>query len=155
MRLLLIVLLTQLRPLSPALAGSLDGSKAGEARAVAGIQLRWCPAGSFKMGSPRDEPERRPGENQVEVTLSHRFWMGAYEVTQGDWIRVMGALPGGVAPDLSEVLGTPNDDGNLSRSRRGGAWTDPGWPQRSAFRQCFEPERRYEHIGMRVSVSLK
>ena len=35
------------------------------------------------MGSPRGEPERRPGEDQVEVTLTKGFWMGKYEVTQG------------------------------------------------------------------------
>lgn len=233
------------------------------------------------MGSPRTEPERRPGEEQVEVTLTKGFWIGQYEVTQGDWKRIMGELPGEVTeragigddfalynvnyaeaeefcrkateraraadelpdtwefrlpteaqweyacragtttatafgdsinstqaniknppyggapeapaldracpvgsyppnawgihdmhgnevewcrdwartrlpggkdPDLYDELGTPNDDGNYSRSRRGSAWTDPGWPSRSAFRQRFEPERRYDHIGMRVVV---
>src|SRR5262245_19033325 len=73
-------------------ADSFDGAKAGDAKEIAGIQLRWCPAGTFMMGSPRDELERRPGEDQVEVTLSHGFWMGAYEVSQGEWKRVMGAL---------------------------------------------------------------
>src|ERR1700682_6413362 len=38
------------------------GSRAGDAREVAGIKLCWCPAGRFVMGSPRNEPERRPGE---------------------------------------------------------------------------------------------
>ena len=46
------------------------------------------------MGSPRNEPERRPGENQVEVTLTKGFWTGKYEVTQGQWKRVVGKLPG-------------------------------------------------------------
>ena len=46
------------------------------------------------MGSPRDEPERRPDEDQVEVTLTKGFWMGKYEVTQGQWKRVVGKLPG-------------------------------------------------------------
>src|SRR6185503_5049267 len=54
----------------------------------------WCPAGTFVMGSPPDEPERRPGEDQVAVTLSRGFWMGKYEVTQGQWRRVVGAFPG-------------------------------------------------------------
>jgi len=43
-----------------------------------------------------------------------------------------------------------NRDGTFSRSRRGSAWTDDGWASRSAFRQRFEPERRYDHIGFRV-----
>ena len=43
------------------------------------------------MGSPRSEPERRPGEDQVEVTLTRGFWMAKYEVTQGEWKRRSGS----------------------------------------------------------------
>ena len=46
------------------------------------------------MGSPPGEAERRPDETQVEVTLTRGFWAGKYEVTQGQWKRVMGPLPG-------------------------------------------------------------
>ncbi len=70
------------------------GSKAGDEREVTGIKLRWCPAGRFVMGSPPSEPERRPSEDQVAVTLTKGFWAGKYEVTQGQWKRVMGAVPG-------------------------------------------------------------
>jgi formylglycine-generating enzyme required for sulfatase activity len=253
------------------------GSKAGEEREVSGVTLCWCPPGRFTMGSPPGEPERRPGEDQVEVTLTRGFWAGKYEVTQGQWHRVIGAfpgqqpaeegddfpvvevnyaeaegfcrtlteqahragdlpkgwefrlpteaqweyacragtrtatafgdtlsntqanfqgkpynggeggprpkratrvgsypanawglhdlhgnvcewcrdwyharLPGGDDPDLSSGKGTANRDGTYSRVRRGGAWTDDGWANRSAFRQRFEPERRADHIGFRV-----
>jgi formylglycine-generating enzyme required for sulfatase activity len=255
------------------------GSTPGEEREVARIKLCWCPAGRFMMGSPRSEPERRPDEDQVEVTLTKGYWTGKYEVTQGQWKRVIGKLPGeltveggegddlpvynvnyaeaeefcrklterahasgevpkewdirlpteaqweyacrsgtttatsfgnklsskqanfggkpyngaeegpslkratkvgsyppnawgihdmhgnvvewcrdwyharlpgGKDPDLSPVKGTMNRDGTYSRSRRGSAWTDDGWPSRSAFRQRFEPERRADHIGFRV-----
>jgi formylglycine-generating enzyme required for sulfatase activity len=77
----------------PAQADSFVGSKAGGEREIAGIKLCWCPAGRFTMGSPPDEPERRPGEGQVEVTLTRGLWMGKYEVTQGQWRRVVGELP--------------------------------------------------------------
>ncbi len=70
------------------------GSKAGDEREVAGIKLCWCPAGQFLMGSPPSEPERRPDEDQVEVGLTKGFWVGKYEVTQGQWKRVVGAFPG-------------------------------------------------------------
>jgi len=70
------------------------GNRAGDEREVAGIRLCWCPAGRFLMGSPPDEPERRPGEDQVEVTLTRGFWMGKHEVTQGEWKRVVGEFPG-------------------------------------------------------------
>jgi formylglycine-generating enzyme required for sulfatase activity len=238
------------------------------------------------MGSPRNEPERRPGENQVEVTLTKGFWTGKYEVTQGEWKRVVGKLPGeltpaggtgddfpvynvnfadaedfcrkltekaraagelpnewefrlpteaqweyacragtttatafgdkisskqanfqgkpyngaepgpslkratkvgsyppnawglhdmhgnmvewcrdwfharlpgGTDPDLYSAKSTAlrNRTGDYSRSRRGSAFTDDGWASRSAFRQRFEPERRYDHIGFRVVAVQK
>lgn len=69
------------------------GSKAGEEREVAGVKLCWCPAGTFTMGSPADEPERRPGEDRVEVTFARGFWVGKYQVTQGQWAAVVGAFP--------------------------------------------------------------
>lgn len=79
-----------------------DGSRAGAERKVAGIPLCWCPPGRFIMGSPRSEPERRPGEDQVEVTLTRGFWMARYEATQGQWKRVLGKLPGEPTADLPE-----------------------------------------------------
>jgi sulfatase modifying factor 1 len=262
------------------------GSKASDERRVEGVRLCWCPPGRFIMGSPPSEPERRPGEDQVEVRLTRGFWIGKYEVTQGDWKRIVGELPGpltaelpsgddlpvgnvnfaeaerfcrklteraraskqlpkewefrlpteaqweyacragtttatafgeslgrtqanfqgkpyngatdngpslkraarvgsfpanawgihdmhgntfewcrdwyharlpgGDDPDLYSARATAsgNRDGTSSRVRRGGAWTDDGWPCRSAFRARFEPERRYDHIGFRV-VAVK
>jgi formylglycine-generating enzyme required for sulfatase activity len=52
------------------------------------------------MGSPPSEPERRYGEDQVVVTLSKGYWTGKYEVTQGDWKRIMGDLPGPLTDEL-------------------------------------------------------
>src|SRR5262249_159978 len=69
------------------------GSNAGDEREVAGIKLCWCPAGRFIMGSPPSEPERRPGEDQVQVTLTRGFWIGKFEVTQAEWKRVIGDFP--------------------------------------------------------------
>lgn len=69
------------------------GRRAGQEISADGVAFCWCPAGAFMMGSPPDEPERRPGEDQVEVTLTQGFWMGKFEVTQGLWRRVMGSLP--------------------------------------------------------------
>jgi formylglycine-generating enzyme len=69
------------------------GTKAGDEREVCGMKLCWCPAGRFLMGSPPDEADHRPDEAQVEVTLAKGFWMGKYEVTQGQWRRVVGEFP--------------------------------------------------------------
>ena len=51
------------------------------------------PAGSFVMGSPADEEGRQDNETQHEVTLSQGFWVGRYEVTQGEWEALMGSNP--------------------------------------------------------------
>ena len=266
-----------------------DGKQAGEIRGLLDIKFCWCPAGRFIMGSPRSEVERRPGEDQVQVTLTRGFWMAKHEATQGDWKRVMGALPGplteelpagddlpvgnvnfaeaeaycakltelahaskqlpgdwefrlpteaqweyacragttsatsfgnsltlaqanfrdkpyrtteasplpawhgraakvgqyppnawglcdmhgntcewcrdwyharlpgGVDPDLhdAEVTATKSEHGDKSRCRRSSCWCDPGWASRSAFRQRFEPDRRYDHIGFRIVAVRK
>ena len=264
-------------------ASSFRGRNAGDVRTVDAIDLCWCPAGRFVMGSPRSEPERRPGEDQVEVTLTRGFWMAKYETTQGLWKRVAGELPGpltkelpagddlpvgnvnfaqtedfcrrltgrgrksgelpadwefrlpteaqweyacragtttatsfgdslsskqanfkgkpynggepgpslnraapvgsypanpwglhdmhgntfewcrdwyhsrlpgGSDPDLYAARDTAqrSEHGDISRVRRGGAWSDDGWPCRSAFRVRFEPHRGYDHIGFRVVI---
>src|SRR5262245_32876728 len=78
------------------------GSKAGDEITVGHVRLCWCPPGKFVMGSPRNEPERRPGEDQVEVTLTKGFWMAKFEATQGDWKRAMGKLPGPLTAELPE-----------------------------------------------------
>jgi formylglycine-generating enzyme required for sulfatase activity len=75
-------------------ADSFSGTKAGEVREVNGIKLCWCPPGRFQMGSPSDELYHGLDEAQVEVTLTKGFWMGQYEVTQGQWKRVAGEFPG-------------------------------------------------------------
>jgi len=268
-------------PTRPFVTSAFDGRQAGVERVLAGIRLCWCPPGTFIMGSSPSEPERRPGEEQVEVTLSQGFWMAKYEATQGDWKRIAGKLPGeltaelpegddypvgnvnfaeaeafcarltelthqskelpadwefrlpteaqweyacragtstatsfgsslsskqanfqgkpynggepgpslkqaakvgsypanpwglcdmhgniyewcrdwyharlpgGFDPDLyaNKSTATRSEHGDISRSRRGGCWSDDGWACRSAFRLRFEPERRYDHIGFRV-----
>lgn len=87
-------------PANASTRSAFSSLQAGDEREIGGIKLRWCPPGKFTMGSPPHEPERRPGENQVEVTLTRGFWMAKFEATQGDWRRVMGALPGQLTVEL-------------------------------------------------------
>ncbi|MBE9065665.1 formylglycine-generating enzyme family protein [Leptolyngbya cf. ectocarpi LEGE 11479] len=55
------------------------------------LQMMEIPAGSFVMGSPKEELERRDNEGpQHEVTLG-RFFMAKYPVTQAQW-RVVAAM---------------------------------------------------------------
>ncbi|BDC47944.1 hypothetical protein F183_A02600 [Bryobacterales bacterium F-183] len=62
----------------------------GAQRRISGIEFVWAPAGTFVMGAPTTEPERRPDEGPVQVTLSKGFWIGKYEVTQAQWKSHMG-----------------------------------------------------------------
>ena len=50
------------------------------------------PAGSFTMGSPRNESERS-NEEQHEVTITRSFYAQIHEVTQGEWETLMGNNP--------------------------------------------------------------
>ena len=50
-------------------------------------------AGSFMMGSPESERYRLPNEDQVEVTITQPFEIMIYEVTQSQWVKVMGSNP--------------------------------------------------------------
>jgi formylglycine-generating enzyme required for sulfatase activity len=57
------------------------------------MKFAYCPAGSFRMGSPASEAERGDDEDPVQVRISEGFWMGQYEVTQAQWAAVMGSNP--------------------------------------------------------------
>lgn len=51
------------------------------------------PAGAFTMGSPLNEKDRELQESRHAVNLSRAFELGRYEVTQGQWRRLMGSNP--------------------------------------------------------------
>ena len=58
-----------------------------------GMELIEIPAGTFTMGSPKDEKDHQEEEAQVTVALTKPFGLGKYEVTQGQWKSVMGTEP--------------------------------------------------------------
>ncbi|MFO0819474.1 MAG: SUMF1/EgtB/PvdO family nonheme iron enzyme [Pirellulales bacterium] len=58
-----------------------------------GMKLAYIPPGEFQMGSPEDEAERSDRELQHRVRITRGFHLGVYEVTQGEYERVMGANP--------------------------------------------------------------
>ncbi len=55
-----------------------------------GMEFVLIPSGSFKMGSPQDEPNRRKKEIEHQVTISKAFYMQTTEVTVKQWRAVMG-----------------------------------------------------------------
>ncbi len=68
---------------------------------VNGVEFafRWCPAGSFEMGSPKSEAGRYDFEKRHQVTISRGFWLMETEVTQAQWKAVMGNNPGNFKGD--------------------------------------------------------
>ncbi len=55
-----------------------------------GMTLRWCPPGTFTMGSKNHaDPETRD-RKPVEVTLTRGFWLAEHEVTQREYKLVRG-----------------------------------------------------------------
>ena len=55
--------------------------------------FRWCPPGTFVMGSPTSEEGRNSDETQHQVTLTRGFWMLETVVTLEMWEGVMGNSP--------------------------------------------------------------
>src|SRR5690242_973727 len=52
--------------------------------------MRWCPPGSFMMGSPDDEPGRNENEGpRHQVTFAQGFWMFETLCTEELWTAVM------------------------------------------------------------------
>jgi formylglycine-generating enzyme required for sulfatase activity len=60
---------------------------------------------TFKMGSPTNEVDRSSNEGpQTTVTLTRGFWIGKYEVTQGEYLAIMNTNPSVFPGDLGRPV---------------------------------------------------
>ncbi len=75
--------------------------------------FRWCPAGTFMMGSPDSETGRNRNEVLHQVTLTRGFWMMETEVTQKQWSAVMPTNPSKFVNDDQPVESISWDDCQL------------------------------------------
>jgi formylglycine-generating enzyme required for sulfatase activity/serine/threonine protein kinase len=58
------------------------------------MQLHWIPPGTYTMGSPSEETERKSTEGpQTVVTFPAGFWAGVYDVTQDEYQSVTDENP--------------------------------------------------------------
>jgi formylglycine-generating enzyme required for sulfatase activity/tRNA A-37 threonylcarbamoyl transferase component Bud32 len=81
----------------------------GEGVAELGLEMVWIPPGSFLMGTPQAEIARLKQEvggdwfdnegPRHEVQITRGFYLGKYEVTQGQYAAVMGENPSHFSPD--------------------------------------------------------
>jgi formylglycine-generating enzyme required for sulfatase activity/serine/threonine protein kinase len=58
--------------------------------AITGMEFIWVEKGCFNMGSPLEESGRGSDESPVHEVCIDGIWIGKYEVTQGQWQKVMG-----------------------------------------------------------------
>jgi formylglycine-generating enzyme required for sulfatase activity len=58
---------------------------------ITGMEFVWVPAGCFQMGSNSSEADS--DEKPVHKVCLDGFWIGKYEVTQGQYKKIMGNYP--------------------------------------------------------------
>ncbi len=59
------------------------------------FSFRYCPSGTFTMGSPSSESGRDDDERQREVSISEGFWISETPTTQAQWNAVGGVKSNG------------------------------------------------------------
>lgn len=109
------------------------------------------PAGEFQMGSPVTERGRDGDEVLHTVRISHDFYLGKYEVTQGQWESLMGSNPAsdyGVGPNYPVYNVSWNDIADLAATGSFLARLDEhliatGQPGAGKFRLPTEAEWEY------------
>jgi len=85
---------SQTTPFLPVLKPTPTPTRNGrEMKNSIGMKFARIPSGSFMMGSPTGEAGRNADEAQRRITINYEFYMGKYEVTIGEWKRLMGDLP--------------------------------------------------------------
>ncbi len=84
----------------------------------------FIPPGTFRMGSTTNEVDRDESEGpQTAVIINRGFWMGKYEVTQGEYLTVMGNNPSWHNGDRTPE-GARNFGVDLNRPVESVSWFD-------------------------------
>jgi formylglycine-generating enzyme required for sulfatase activity len=84
-----------------------DATPTNHSVASIGMQMIFCPPGTFTMGSPTSEAGRGGDETQHSVTLTNGFYLGKYELTQAQYETVMNGNSEGLNAKPSQW---PNND---------------------------------------------
>ena len=135
-----------------------------------GMKLVLIPPGDFLMGSPDSDREARPDEKpQHRVRITRPFYIGAYPVTQGEYLRAMGPSrekfsfpPDGMIPEKpsrQKRQPLPRGPQELAGCRRvllaalavcGGTAGGPRLPaaDRGTMGVCL-PRRHHQALGFR------
>lgn len=99
-------------PVSPYLWEDRTAPATGKRLYRAGVfsaptNMVFIPPGTFRMGSPASELDRVETEGpQTAVIISRGFWIGKCEVTQGEYLAVMGSNPSRFTGDTNLPVDT-------------------------------------------------
>lgn len=78
----------------------------------------YCPPGTFTMGSPTSEQDRKSDERQISVRIKSGFWLAKTECTQGQWVAVMGSNPSTVTGCLRLPVETTSQTDALAYAQK-------------------------------------
>ena len=70
-----------------------DSSSDSDLHTKMAFSFQKIEAGSFKMGSPLDEPDRYDDEGPIDVEITKSFDIMTTEVTQSQWFEIMKGNP--------------------------------------------------------------
>lgn len=70
-----------------------DEYPAGTTKTIGGIEMVFCPSGSFMMGSVTGDIEAKDDEKPRHKITLDGFWIGKYEVTQEQYTLITGSAP--------------------------------------------------------------
>ena len=126
-----------------------------------GMKLAFIPKGTFQMGGGGG----KVGDKEVEI--AHDFYLGVYQVTQGEWEKVMGNNPShfsrtGAGKDLVKDIPDEDlkrfpvemvswNDAQLFLEELNKREIEPGW----VYRLPKEAEREYACRGGPASTKLE
>ena len=94
---------------------------------VGTVGFVWIKPGTFVMGSPTNEPDRRTYELQHLVTLTQGYWLSDHEVTQKEYEAIVGSNPSRVKGSNLPVEQVSWDDAvtyclTLTQKERAAGW---------------------------------
>jgi formylglycine-generating enzyme required for sulfatase activity len=90
------------------------GNRTVDLNATVAMDMIWCPPGTFTMGSPSTEAGRGTDETEHNVSLTHGFYLGKYEVSQAQYEAVMAGNSNSLSADPSQYKGGNRPVENLS-----------------------------------------
>jgi formylglycine-generating enzyme required for sulfatase activity len=98
-----------------------------------GVKMEFVrvPAGTFQMGSPSGETDRRVDEGQHTVELTHDFYLGRYEVTRGQFRAFVNETGHGTEPetDGQGAWGYDEDTRKIEGRKPKYSWRSTGFAQ--------------------------